>query len=100
MILAPALAAFVGEDRMARGDVSKKIWAYIKEHNLQNPDDRRQIIVDEKLGEVFKKRKTLTMFNMNKFLAPMMVRPQDYTAEEPEEDNNSDNEEGDEEMAE
>jgi len=53
--LAPQLAAFIGEDRMARGDVSKKIWAYIKEKNLQDPQDRRKIVCDEKLFEVFKK---------------------------------------------
>ena len=30
--------------------VVKQIWAYIKEHDLQNPQDRRKIIPDEVLG--------------------------------------------------
>lgn len=30
--------------------VVRQIWAYIKEHDLQNPQDRRKIIPDEVLG--------------------------------------------------
>ena len=30
--------------------VVKKIWEYIKEHNLQNPKNKRKIIVDDTLG--------------------------------------------------
>jgi len=74
MHLAPQLAEFLGEDRMTRGDVSKKLWAYIKEHNLQDPSNRQKIKCDEKLSALFK-RSTLTMFNINKFLAKMYFRP-------------------------
>jgi len=56
MQLAPQLAEFVGEDRMARGDITKKIWGYIKEKNLQDPSDRRKILCDEKLSDLFKKK--------------------------------------------
>ena len=30
--------------------VVKRLWVYIKEHNLQNPKDRRKIVPDETLG--------------------------------------------------
>ena len=62
------LAAVVGEGTMARGEVVSKVWVYIKEHKLQNPDDGREILADEKLQKVFGKPK-VTMFEMNKFLA-------------------------------
>ena len=45
-----------------------KVWGYIKANNLQNPEDRREILADDKLREVFGKDK-VTMFEMNKHLA-------------------------------
>ena len=62
------LAAVVGEGTMARGEVVSKVWEYIKAHKLQNPDDGREILADEKLEKIFGKKK-VTMFEMNKFLA-------------------------------
>ena len=64
----PELAAVVGEGTMARGEVVSKVWEYIKAHKLQNPDDGREIIADDKLRKVFGKDRC-TMFEMNKFLA-------------------------------
>lgn len=62
------LAAVVGEGTMARGEVVSKVWAYIKAHKLQNPDDGREIVADDKLRRVFGKDR-VTMFEMNKHLA-------------------------------
>jgi upstream activation factor subunit UAF30 len=62
------LAAVVGEGTMARGEVVSKVWEYIKAHKLQNPNDGREILADDKLKKVFGKDK-VTMFEMNKFLA-------------------------------
>ena len=62
------LAAVVGGGTMARGEVVCKVWEYIKAHKLQNPDDGREILADDKLKKVFGKDK-VTMFEMNKFLA-------------------------------
>ena len=62
------LAAVVGEGTMARGEVVSKVWEYIKANKLQNPDDGREILADEKLQKVFGKDK-VTMFEMNKLLA-------------------------------
>ena len=62
------LAAVVGAGTMARGEVVSKVWEYIKAHKLQNPDDGREILADDKLKKVFGKDKA-TMFEMNKFLA-------------------------------
>ena len=62
------LAAVVGEGTMARGEVVSKVWVYIKANKLQNPDDGREIIADDKLRRIFGKDRA-TMFEMNKFLA-------------------------------
>jgi len=64
----PDLAAVVGEGTLARGEVVSKVWEYIKAHHLQNPDDGRGIIADDKLRRVFGKDR-VTMFEMNKHLA-------------------------------
>ena len=62
------LAAIVGDGTMARGEVVSKVWEYIKANKLQNPEDGREIIADDKLRRVFGKDR-VTMFEMNKFLA-------------------------------
>ena len=43
------------------------IWSYIREHNLQDPADRRRIILDSPMMGVFG-TEAFTMFTMNKFL--------------------------------
>jgi chromatin remodeling complex protein RSC6 len=48
--------------------VVSKVWDYIKSNNLQNPENRREILADDTLREVFGKDK-VTMFEMNKHLA-------------------------------
>ena len=62
------LAAVVGAAALPRGEVVSKVWEYIKKHNLQNPENKREILADDKLKKVFGKDKC-TMFEMNKHLA-------------------------------
>ena len=62
------LAAVVGDAKLARGEVVSKVWEYIRAHNLQNPDDKREILADKNLEKVFGKDK-VTMFEMNKYLS-------------------------------
>jgi upstream activation factor subunit UAF30 len=66
--LSPELAAVVGAGPLSRSEVVSKVWDYIKSHNLQNPENRREILADDKLRKVFGKDK-VTMFEMNKHLA-------------------------------
>src|SRR5437868_5490259 len=61
------LAAVVGSRPLSRGQVVSKLWEYIRSHNLQNPEDRREILADDRLRKVFGKDK-VTMFEMNKDL--------------------------------
>ena len=61
------LAAVVGSRPLSRGQVVSKMWEYIRSHNLQNPENRREILADDRLRKVFGKDK-VTMFEMNKHL--------------------------------
>src|SRR5438270_14098683 len=61
------LAAVVGTSPLPRSEAVSKIWEYIRSHNLQNPENRREILADGKLTQVFGKDK-VTMFEMNKHL--------------------------------
>jgi chromatin remodeling complex protein RSC6 len=62
------LAAVVGSSPLPRPEVVSKVWAYIKKNDLQNPQNKREILADDKLEAVFGKKK-VTMFEMNKHLA-------------------------------
>lgn len=50
-----ALAAVIGNEPVARPEAVKKMWEYIKTHNLQDPKDKRTIVADDKLRAVFGK---------------------------------------------
>jgi DNA topoisomerase-3 len=49
------LAAVIGHEAVARTEVMKKLWDYIKTNNLQDPKDKRTIQCDAKLKTVFGK---------------------------------------------
>src|SRR6266498_2355432 len=52
---------------MSRLEVVKRLWAYIKENELQDPSDKRFIVCDERLMTIFKQDR-IHSFTMNKFL--------------------------------
>jgi chromatin remodeling complex protein RSC6 len=59
------LAKIVGTEPLPRSEVTKKIWAHIKKHKLQNPKNKREILADDKLEPIFGSEK-LDMFQMTK----------------------------------
>jgi len=67
----PQLAEITGAAALPRSEVVSKIWAYIKQHNLQNPANKREILADAKLKAIFGKD-SATMFEMNKLLSAHM----------------------------
>lgn len=69
MNLSADLADVIGAGPMSRGDVVKKLWEYIKKHDLQDPSNKRNIIADEKLKKVFAGKGTVTMFEMTKLVS-------------------------------
>lgn len=68
--VAAVLEAVIGKGPMPRTEVVKKLWAYIKKNNLQNPKNKRNILADDKLKAVFGGKKEVTMFEMTKLVSP------------------------------
>ncbi|MGI9118034.1 MAG: SWIB/MDM2 domain-containing protein [Minisyncoccia bacterium] len=69
MKLSAELEAVVGKGPMPRSEVVKAIWAYIKKHDLQNPKNKRNILADEALKQVFGGKAEVTMFEMTKLVS-------------------------------
>jgi upstream activation factor subunit UAF30 len=68
MTPSPLLAAVIGATPVPRTEVTKKIWEYIKAHNLQDPAKKTMINADAKLKEIFKKPQ-VSMFEMTKLVS-------------------------------
>ena len=62
------LAEITGNDPLPRSEVVSKMWDYIRKNNLQNPENKREIVADDKLRAVFGTDR-VTMFEMNKHLS-------------------------------
>lgn len=68
MKVSEELAAIVGRGPMPRTEVTKKLWAYIKAHKRQDPDNKRNIVPDDKLEKVLGKKK-VNMFEMTRLVS-------------------------------
>lgn len=71
--LSPELCVFLGvepDTEMARTAVTKQITTYVKENDLQNPENKKIIMPDNKLGKLLNvpNDETLTYFNLQKFM--------------------------------
>ena len=62
------LAEITGTDPLPRSQVVSKMWDYIRKNNLQNPENKREIVADDKLRAVFGTDR-VSMFEMNKHLS-------------------------------
>ena len=69
--LSADLADIVGGEEMPRHEVVKRMWAYIKENNLQDPKNKQMIKCDDKLSKVIPTKK-FRGFGMVKFLKDHM----------------------------
>jgi chromatin remodeling complex protein RSC6 len=61
----PALAAVVGDKPLPRTEVTKKVWEYIKKHDLQDKAKRTLINADAKLKAVVDQAQ-VSMFELTK----------------------------------
>lgn len=75
-VVSPQLEAVVGSARMSRPQVVKQLWVYIKAHGLQDESDKRKVLCDEKLQQVFKKL-VVGMFEMNRLLGNHLYKDED-----------------------
>lgn len=82
--LSKEMAKFTGWDHSelrSRVDVTKYICNYIRENNLQNPDDRRQIVADKKLANLLQydsksDDKPLTYYRIQTYMKKHFVNPE------------------------
>jgi upstream activation factor subunit UAF30 len=63
------LAEVVGKGPLPRSEVVKKLWAYIKKNNLQDPTNKRNINADDALKKVFGGKAVVNMFEMTKLVS-------------------------------
>ena len=68
MTPSPTLAQIVGSKPLPRTEVTKKIWAYIKKHGLQDAKDKRVIVCDATLKDIIGKPR-VNMFAMTAILS-------------------------------
>ena len=79
--LSKELCKFLGVDaktELSRPDVTKRITKYIKDHNLQNDSNKREILPDKKLGKLLSgptDDSALTFFNLQKYIKHHFPKP-------------------------
>ena len=64
-----ALAVIVGSTPLPRGELTKKLWDYIKKNKLQDEKKRTLINADDALKVVFGGKKQVSMFEMTKLVS-------------------------------
>lgn len=69
MTISADLAAVVGKGPMPRSEVVKKLWEYIKKHDLQDAKNKRNINADAELKKVFGGKTQVSMFEMTKLVS-------------------------------
>jgi chromatin remodeling complex protein RSC6 len=62
------LAKIIGHDAVPRTEVTRKLWDYIRGHNLQDPANKTFIKADDKLRQVFDGKDRVSMFEMTKLV--------------------------------
>ena len=78
-LISPELCKFLNKEsgsEMSRTEVTKSINKYIKDNELQNSKNRRQIRPDKKLKNLLKvsDNDEITYFNIQKFIAPHYIK--------------------------
>ncbi|WP_345784646.1 SWIB/MDM2 domain-containing protein [Prosthecobacter sp.] len=63
------LGAVVGTKPAPRGQITKKLWDYIKKNGLQDAKNKRNINADDALKAVFGGKKQVSMFEMTKLVS-------------------------------
>lgn len=83
-LISEDLCTFLGKESgtsMARTEVTKHVTGYIRDHGLQNPANKRQILPDDKLKKLLNANDddTITYFNLQKFMKHHFPKKVDAT---------------------
>src|SRR5580765_7709128 len=62
------LAEIIGDQPVPRTEVTRKLWDYIRAHNLQDPENKTFVKPDEKLKQVLDGKDRVSMFEMTKLV--------------------------------
>jgi chromatin remodeling complex protein RSC6 len=62
------LAKVTGSQPMTRSEITKKVWDYVKKHNLQDAKNRRMINADDTMRPIFNGQRQVSMFEMTKLV--------------------------------
>lgn len=69
----PALAQMIGDSPLSRGEATKKIWQYIKEHHLQSSENKKLLVPDHKLQAIIGPD-PIDMFQLPKLLNQHLLK--------------------------
>jgi len=62
------LVPIIGAEPLPRTEVTKRVWEYVRRHNLQDPHNKTFILADAHLREVFGGKDRVSMFEMTKLV--------------------------------
>lgn len=77
LVLSKELAAIVGtakDEKISRAECVKRLWAYLKEKNLQDPANKQFFTPDALMAPLFGKEK-IRAFSMSKYLKEHLSNP-------------------------
>ncbi|CAA7058640.1 unnamed protein product [Microthlaspi erraticum] len=68
--VSPEMQDVVGVSEIPRTQALKRIWAYIKENDLQDPLNKKDILCDEKLKKIFQGKERVGFLEVAKLIGP------------------------------
>ncbi|KAL5706954.1 hypothetical protein ACHQM5_025059 [Ranunculus cassubicifolius] len=72
--ISPAMQELLGVPEIPRTQALKQIWAYIKQHNLQDPENKKIIVCDEKLKKIFAGKDRVGFLEISGLLNPHFIK--------------------------
>jgi len=86
--LSPVLCEFLGvsnDTELARTEVTKRVLAYVKDNNLQNPEAKRIINMDQKLRKLLNPSddEVVTYFSIQRLMKVHYIKPELVPEPEP-----------------
>lgn len=70
----PQLAHIVGSKPLSRGEAMRKLWEYIRKHDLQDAKNRRMIHADDNMLPIFDGNETLSIFEMTAYVSKHLLK--------------------------
>ncbi|XP_059647863.1 uncharacterized protein LOC132294134 [Cornus florida] len=73
--VSPEMRDFLGGvPEIPRTQALKQIWAYIKEHNLQDPENKKIVVCDENLKKIFAGKERVGFLEITGLISPHFLK--------------------------